>query len=134
MYVPLLRWNLVSLVVKEETNETIGFGIGVPNLSKALIKSRGRLFPTGWYHLLRSLKGKSNKVADLMLMGIAPEYQGKGVNAIIFNDFIPQAYKDGFRFVESNPELEINSKMVSLWDGFNAEHHKTRRAYIKKID
>lgn len=133
MYIPLLRWELVSLVVKEDTGEAVGFGIAVPNLSKALIKSRGRLLPMGWLPLLKGLKGKSNLVADLMLMGIAPEYQGKGVNAMIFSDFIPSAYKSGFRFVESNPELEDNNKMVSLWDGFDAEHHKTRRAYSKKI-
>lgn len=133
MYVPVLRWELISLIIKEDTGEAVGFGIAIPNLSKALIKSRGRLLPFGWLSLLKALKGKSNKVADLMLMGIAPEYQGKGVNAMIFNDFIPSAYKSGFRFVESNPELEQNNKMVSLWDGFDAEHHKTRRAYHKKI-
>lgn len=133
MYVPLLRWELVSLVVKEDTEEAVGFGIAVPNLSEALIKSRGKLLPLGWLPLLKGLKCKSNKVADLMLMGIAPEYQGKGVNAIIFSNFIPSAYKEGFRFVETNPELEKNNKMVSLWDGFDAEHHKTRRAYSKKL-
>ncbi|MFV0331136.1 MAG: hypothetical protein ACK5KL_15175 [Dysgonomonas sp.] len=133
MYVPLLRWDLVSIIIKEETDEVVGFGIGVPNLSNALIKSRGKLFPLGWYYLLRDLKGKKNKVADLMLMGIAPEYQGKGVNAIIFNDFIPSTYNCGFKHVESNPELEMNNKIVSLWDGFDAENHKIRRAYIKDI-
>ncbi|NDV68173.1 hypothetical protein [Dysgonomonas sp. 25] len=133
MYVPLLRWDLVSMVIKEDTNEAVGFGISVPNLSKALIKSRGKLLPFGWTSLLKDMKGKSNKIADLMLIGIAPEYQGKGVNAMIFNDFIPSAYRNGFRFVETNPELEQNNKMVSLWDGFEAEHHKTRRAYSKKI-
>jgi hypothetical protein len=133
MYVPLLRWDLVSIIVKEETDEVVGFGIAIPDLSNALIKSRGKLFPFGWYHLLRDLKGKCNKTTDLMLIGIAPEYQGKGVNAIIFNDFIPSVYKCGFRHVESNPELEMNNKMVSLWDGFDAENHKIRRAYKKKI-
>jgi len=133
MYVPMLRWDLVSIIINEETDDVVGFGIGVPNLSNALIKSRGKLFPFGWYHLLRDLKGKKNKVADLMLMGIAPEYQGKGVNAIIFNDFIPSTFNCGFKHVESNPELEMNNKIVSLWDGFDAENHKIRRAYIKQL-
>lgn len=132
MYVPLLNWNIVSIVIKEETDEVVGFGISVPNLSKGLIKSRGRLFPMGWYNILRLLKGK-NPIADLMLMGIAPEYQGKGVNAIIFSEFINSAYKNGFKYVETNPELEINNKMVSLWDGFDAVNHKIRRAYIKDL-
>lgn len=133
MYVPLLRWDVVTIVIKEETNEVVAFGVGVPSLSSALQKSRGKLFPTGWIHLLKSLKGKSNPVLDLMLIGVAPEYQGKGVNAVIFNDFIPSAHKSGFKFAESNPELEMNDKIQSQWDGFNAEHHKSRRAYIKKI-
>ncbi len=133
MYVPLLRWDVVTIIVKEETDEVVGFGIGLPSLSVALQKSRGKLFPFGWIHLLKALKGKSNPEVDLLLTGVAPEYQGKGVNAMIFNDFIPSCYASGFRFSESNPELESNNKVASQWDGFNAEHHKTRRAYIKQI-
>lgn len=133
MYVPLLRWDIVSIIIKEETDEVVAFGIGVPSLSLALQKSKGKLFPTGWYHLLKALKGKSNKVIDLMLIGISPEYQGKGVNAMIFADFIPSSFRNGFKFAESNPELEQNNKVSSLWDGFNAEHHKTRRAYFKNL-
>lgn len=133
MYVPLLRWDIVSIIIKEDTDEVVGFGIGMPSLSRSLIKSRGKLFPFGWCHLLKDLKSKQNPVIDLLLIGIAPEYQGKGVNAIIFNDFIPSAYKCGFKFAESNPELEMNNKVASLWDGFNAENHKKRRAYIKDI-
>lgn len=133
MYVPLLRWDIVSIIIKEETDEVVGFGIGMPSLSRSLIKSRGKLFPFGWYHLLKDLKSKKNPVIDLLLIGIAPDYQGKGVNAIVFNDFIPSAYKCGFQFAESNPELEMNNKVASLWDGFNAENHKMRRAYIKHL-
>lgn len=134
MYVPLLRWDVVTIIVKEETDDVVGFGIGLPSLSLALQKSKGKLFPFGWIYLLKALKGKSNPEVDLLLTGVAPEYQGKGVNAMIFDDFIPSSYTSGFRFAESNPELESNSKVAGQWDGFNAEHHKTRRAYIKKIE
>lgn len=134
MYVPLLRWDLVSIVIKEETDEVVGFGVGIPSLSDALIKSRGRLFPFGWYYLLKALKSKKNPVIDLLLMGIHPDYQGKGVNAIIFNDYIPSAYRNGFKFAETNPELEINNKVQALWDGFDAVNHKARRAYKKQIN
>ena len=132
-YVPLLRWDLVSIIIKEETDDVVGFAIAMPSLSLALQKANGKLFPIGWFPLLRAMKSKKNKVVDLLLMGIAPEYQGKGVNAMIFNDFIPSAYKCGFEFAESNPELEQNNKISSLWDGFDAKHHKTRRAYKKAI-
>lgn len=133
MYVPLLRWDVVTIIIKEDTDEVVGFGIAVPNLSRALQKSKGKVLPFGWYHLLKGLKSKSNPMVDLMLTGIAPEYQGKGVNAMIFCDFIPSAYKSGFRSAETNPELESNNKIANQWDGFNPEHHKTRRAYIKQI-
>lgn len=129
MYVPLLRWDIVQIIIKEETDEVVGFGIGIPSLSAALQKSKGKLFPFGWFHLLKALKSKGNPTLDLMLMGVSPEYQGKGVNALIFSNFIPAAHKSGFIFAESNPELEMNNKMVSLWDGFDAENHKIRRAY-----
>ncbi len=133
MYVPLLRWDIVSIIIKEETDEVVGFGIGMPSLSRGLIKSRGKLFPFGWFHLIKDLKSKKNPVIDLLLIGISPEYQGKGVNAIVFNDFIPSAYKCGFQWAESNPELEMNNKVASLWDGFSAENHKMRRAYKKEL-
>lgn len=129
MYVPLLRWDIVQIIIKEETDEVVGFGIGIPSLSSALQKSKGKLFPFGWFHLLKALKSKRNPTLDLMLMGVSPEYQGKGVNALIFSNFIPAAHNSGFKFAESNPELEMNNKMVSLWDGFEAENHKVRRAY-----
>lgn len=133
MYVPLLRWDIVTIIIKEDTDEVIGFGIAVPSLSEALQKSRGKLFPFGWAHLLKALKMKNNKVIDLMLIGIDPEYQGKGINAMIFSEIIPAAHRSGFKFSESNPELEMNNKVASLWDEFNGVQHKKRRAYIKNI-
>lgn len=132
MYVPILRWDLVTIVIEEKTDEVVAFGIGMPNLSRGLIKSRGKLFPLGWYHLLKDLKF-ANPVVDLLLIGISPEYQGKGVNAIVFADFIPSAHRQGFKFAESNPELEVNDKVNSLWEGFDAVMHKKRRFYKKEI-
>ena len=132
MYVPILRWDIVSIIIEEATDNVVGFGIVVPNLSRALQKSRGKLFPFGWYRLLKALKCQ-NDVADLMLIGVAPEYQGKGVNAIIFVDIIKSAQRGKFKFAETNPELEMNNKMVSLWDGFDAINHKERKAYKKSI-
>lgn len=132
MYVPILRWDLVTIVIEEETDEVVAFGITMPSLSRGLIKARGNLFPMGWYHILRDMKF-NNPVMDLLLIGIDPEYQGKGVNAIIFTDIISRAYKLGFRYAESNPELEVNSKVNSLWEGFDAVQHKKRRFYKKDL-
>lgn len=134
MYIPMLRLNFLSLVLRKEDNKLVGVGIGLPSMSVALQKSGGKFLPTGWYHLYKALKGlDNNKVLDLMLIGIHPDYQGKGVNALIFNQFIPEAIKLGFEYAESNPELVINTKVQSLWNGMEYTQHKRRRAYIKEL-
>lgn len=132
MYIPMLRLELISVIVREEDDTVVGLGLTLPSLSKALQKAKGTLFPFGWIHLLKALYGK-NKIVDLYLMGVLPEYQNKGVNAVLFYDLIPVFKKMGFVYAESNPELEINKKMHSQWDDFNAEHVRTRRAFIKHL-
>ena len=133
MYIPMLRLEFFTVVLRQEDHKLVGFGIGLPSLAIALQKAKGKFLPTGWYHLYRALKGNENKVLDLLLIGVDPEYQGKGVNSLIFKEFIPAANRLGFEVAESNPELAINHRVQSMWDGFGAEHHKTRRAYIKEL-
>lgn len=132
MYIPLLRLELVTLIVREEDDEIIGLGIALPNLSKAFQKAQGKLFPTGWLPLLQSMYGK-NEILDLYLMGVHPDYQNKGVNALLFYDLIPIFNKFGFKYAETNPELELNTKVQSQWEDFEHEHIKTRRAFIKHL-
>lgn len=132
MYIPMLRYDLVTIVTRDEDDEVVAFGISLPSLSKAMQKAKGHLFPFGWIHLLKALKSKP-KVVDLYLMGVLPEYQSKGVNALLFNDLIPIYNKLGVEYAESNPELETNNAVQAQWDYFKREHHKTRRAFIKKI-
>ena len=133
MYIPMLRLEFFTVVLRQEDHKLIGFGIGLPSLAKALQKAKGKFLPVGWFHLYRALKGNDNKVLDLLLIGVDPEYQGKGVNALIFNEFIPAANRLGFEVAESNPELSLNTRVQTMWDGMEAEQHKTRRAYIKKL-
>ena len=132
MYLPFLPLDDISLIVKNEDKTLIGVGIAIPSLSHALIKCRGRLFPMGWYHLLKAFKGK-NHIVDLMLVAVDPEYQNKGVNALLFTDLIPSFIKHGYKWAESNPELELNNKVLQQWDYFEREQHKRRRAYTKPI-
>lgn len=133
MYIPMLRLEFLTLVVRQEDNKLIGVGIGLPSLAKALQKAKGRFMPTGWYHLYNALKGKGNEVLDLLLVAVDPEYQGKGVNALLFNEFIPAANKLGIKYAESNPELEVNNKVQSMWNDLEAEQIKRRRAFIKDL-
>lgn len=133
MYIPMLRYELVTVITRDADDEVVGFGISLPSLSKAMQKARGHLFPFGWIHLLKALKSKP-KVIDLYLTGVLPEYQSKGVNALLFNDLIPVYNRLGVVYAESNPELENNSAVQAQWNYFKREHHKTRRAFIKKIE
>lgn len=132
MYIPMIRLDLVTLIIREEDDTVVGFGISLPSLSKAMQKVKGHLFPFGWIHLLKALKTKP-KVIDLYLTGVLPEYQNKGVNALLFNDLIPVYIGLGVEYAESNPELASNNAVQAQWDYFKCEHHKTRRAFIKKL-
>ncbi len=132
MYIPMLRLDLVTLIVRESDDSVVGVGITLPNLSIALQKSRGNLMPFGWIYLLKALYMK-NDVVDLYIIGVLPEYQNKGVNAMVFADLIPIYNQKGYIYAESNPELELNTKVQSQWGLFDIRHHKTRRAFIKRF-
>lgn len=133
MYIPMLRLEFLTLVIRQEDNKLIGVGIGLPSIAKALQKAKGRFLPGGWYHIYRALKGKGNNVLDLLLVAVDPEYQGKGINALLFNEFIPAASRLGFEYAESNPELDLNHKVKSMWNDLDAKQTKRRRAFIKQL-
>ena len=131
-YLPLLDLRLVPIIVDKDNN-LVGFGIMLPSLAKAFQKAQGFMFPFGWWHLIKALKWNDTQTTEMMLVAIKPEYQGKGAVALIFNDIIPIHNKLGFKYSESNPELETNTKMQSQWDYFERENHKRRRAYMKRL-
>ena len=130
-YLGILRLDCVSVIVDKD-DKLVGVGISIPSFSKALQASRGKLFPFGWIHILKALKGK-NDVVDLMLVAISPEYQNKGVNALLFADLIPAYIRNGFKYVESNLELEDNAAVQLQWQYFDRRLHRRRRAYRRKL-
>jgi len=132
MYIPMIRLDFVTIIIREEDDAVVGFGITLPSLSKALQKAKGSLFPFGFIYLLKALY-TNPKIADFYLMGVLPEYQNKGVSALIFGDIIPTYNKAKVKYAETNPELETNNAVQSQWDDFEHEHHKTRRAFIKQL-
>ncbi len=132
MYVPILDLRMVTLVETAE-GELVAVGISMPSLSQALQKAKGRLFPFGWFYLLRTLFWKRPEMLDLLLVAVHPEYQNKGVNALLFTDLIPVYQKLGFKYAESNPELELNEKVQQQWQYFKVEQHKRRRCYKSEI-
>ena len=132
VYLGLLDLSLVCCIVDSE-DKLVGVGISMPSMSRALQKSKGKLFPFGWYHLLKGLKGKNDRV-DLLLVAVKPEYQGKGVNALLFQDLIPTYIAHGYKYAESNPELETNAKVQNQWDSFSHRQNKRRRSFTKIIE
>lgn len=132
-YLPIIDLRMVSLV-EDEAGELVAVGISMPSLSKALQKAKGKMLPFGWFHLLKALFVKKPDVLDLLLVGVKPEYQSKGVNALLFYDLVPTYQKMGFKYGESNPELELNKKVQAQWSAFESVQHKRRRAFRKSID
>jgi GNAT superfamily N-acetyltransferase len=131
-YLNVLDLRMVTLV-EDEAGELVAVGISMASLSEALQKAKGKLLPFGWFHLLKALFIKRPKVLDLLLVAVKPEYQSKGVNALLFYDLIPIYQQMGFEYGESNPELEMNKKVQAQWDYLETEQHKRRRAFRKDL-
>ncbi len=131
LYLGILRLDDISVIV-DANDQLVAVGISIASFSRALQKSRGRIFPFGWWHLLKPLRGKVDTV-DLLLVAVKPEYQSKGVNALLFADLIPRYIKTGYCQAESNVELEGNENVQKQWEYFEREQHKRRRAYKKDI-
>ena len=131
IYLPILRLENVCLIV-DSNDKLIGVGISIPSMSRALQKGRGRLLPTGWIHLLKAMY-MHNDVVDLLLVAIKPEYQSKGVNALLFADLLPVYIKNGYRWAESNPELADNENVQLQWQYFERRQHRRRAAFRKDI-
>ena len=130
-YLGLVNLDLLTFVMDKDDN-LVGLGIALPSLSRGLQKAQGRLLPFGWYHLLKALKGKNDRV-DLLLVAVHPDYQNRGVNALMFQDLLPHFIRLGFKYAETNPEMETNAKVQSQWEVFNPRQHRHRRSYAKDI-
>ena len=132
MYFPLLNFDFVTIVANAN-DEIVSVGLGMPSLSAALRKCKGRLFPFGWYHLLKALKAKKMTDFDLLLIAVRPDYQDKGVNALLFDDMTPYFQKYGIERVETTAMLETNTKSLAGFADFDHIQHKRRRAFIKEL-
>lgn len=130
-FLPLIDPRYVCFVLDEQ-DAMIGFAVAAPSLAEAFRKCGGKLFPFGFLHVLRAMKGK-NDTLDLFLIAVRPDYQGKGVNAILINEILKSAVKHGMRYAETGPELELNEKVTSQWRFFDVEQHKRRRCFIKQL-
>ncbi len=132
MYFPILNFDFVTMVANED-DEIVAVGLGMPSLSAALRKCGGHLFPLGWYHLIKALKAKRMTDFDLLLIAVRPDYQDKGLTALIFNEMTPYFVKYGIQRVETTSILETNHKSLANFADFDHIQHKRRRAYVKSL-
>lgn len=132
-YIPLMDLELVP-IIENDAGELIGVAITMTSLSHALQKSKGRLFPFGWFYLLRALKWKRDEKAELFLIAVRPDYQGLGVNALVFDNLIPIYNAHHICWAETGPQLETNVKELSQWKPLNPSFTKRRRCYTKRIN
>lgn len=135
MYLPMADLDLITIIEDWNTpdHKVVGVGISIPSLARALQKCGGKLFPLGWWHILRALKFHKTEVVDLLLVGVLPEYRQKGANALLFYDLIPHYQRLGFKWGETHVEMETNMKVQGQWQYLNREIHKRRRCYKKDI-
>ena len=120
--------------IKTLGGKMVGFGISFPSFAKALQKTKnGKLFPFGWWHLLKILKWHKTDTVDLLLIGVLPEYRTKGANALIFSDLIEQYRQYGFKWAEAMPQMEANTKMRNQWQYLESEIHRRRRCFKKDL-
>lgn len=131
-YLSILDLNYVS-IVENENNEIVAFGITMPSIARALQKSRGKLFPFGWWYLLKSLFFKREEGVEMLLVGVRPDYQNSGVNSLVFLDMFKKYSDAKVKWAETNAILEDNLKNQRQFADFDKECKKRRRSYIKHL-
>jgi hypothetical protein len=130
MYLGFIRPKFVSMVI-DANDDVVGFGITMPSLSIALQKAKGRLLPFGFFHILRAMR--KNDIVHMYLVGVRPDYQGKGVLALVYQELNKAYLEAGVRLTRTNPQLEDNLKAVAIWKNYDSRVNIRRRLWIKEI-
>ena len=132
-YLSILDLRFLSMV-ENDKGDLVAFGISMPSIVKALQKTRGKLFPFGWWPLLKAMFLKHDSMAELLLVGVHPDYQNSGVNSLVFMDMFRKFNAMGIKVAETNAILETNLKNQGQFRDFEHECKKRRRSYIKKLE
>jgi len=132
LYLSLVDPRMLNFV-EDENGDLIAAAITIPSLAEALQKCNGEIFPFGWWYLLKTMFIKKPDTLDLLLIGVRPDYQNKGVPTLVICDLIETFNRLGFRYAESNANLETNTSIQSLWGPFEKEQHKKRWVFGKDI-
>ena len=131
-YLSLVDAKMLTFV-EDADGDLIGAGISIPSLAEPLQKCNGEIFPFGWWHLLKTMFIKKPDTLDLLLIGVRPDYQNRGVNSLVFVDLFENYRKLGFKYAETNANLETNVKVQAMWDPFEKDLHKRRWVFGKDL-
>lgn len=129
-YISFLRPDFVRVVVNRN-GELVGFGLTTPDLGDAFRKAKGKLWPWGWYHLLRGMR--KNPTATLILIGVAPKWRNKGVHGLIFREVYEAFRRNGIHHIRVHPMLEDNRAVHALFQDYGAQVFRRRRIYYKEL-
>jgi hypothetical protein len=128
-YFPFLNLKMLCFVVNEN-DDIVGFGVSLPSLSKAQKKCKGKLLPFGWFHLLKALKNYEK--IDLLLTGVLPEWQNKGIHSLYHAVLNHNYIELGVKTAITNPQLE-NNEAHRIWLKYNSKILIRRRIYVKEL-
>ncbi len=131
-YLGLLDLKYVTLI-EDKDGKLVALAVSMPSLAHAVHKCRGYLFPFGWWHVIKSMYLKHEEALELMLIAVDPEYRNRGVHAMLFNELIPAIKEGGFKYGESNAEMESNNKVQNLWNDYRREFKRRRRVFSMEI-
>lgn len=132
LYLSLIDTKMLTFI-EDPKGDLIAAGISIPSLSEALQKCNGEILPFGWWHLLKTMFFKKPDTLDLLLIGVRPDYQNRGVNSLLFVDLFENYKKMGFKYAETNANLETNAKVQAMWNPFEKELHKRRWVFAKEL-
>jgi hypothetical protein len=128
-YFQFIRHDFVSFILQGET--LVAFAIGMPSLSNALRKARGRLLPFGIFHLYKALK--KNDIADLFLIAVRPDMQNKAVTSMLLHDMCEKMIRNKITKAITHPMLEENGNVLNIWKNFEKKVVRKRRCYIRPV-
>ena len=131
-FLPFLEMDMVP-IIEDNKGELVGIAVTCRDFSDGIKKTKGKLLPFGWFHLLKAIKAGKQDKAQLMIIGVRPDMQGMGVNATIFAHLIPVYNKLGIKWCETNPQLDTNIRELSQWKPLNPKTVKRRRCWQKDI-
>jgi len=132
MYLGLLDPKFLTLV-EDPDGKLVAVALTMPSIARAVKKGRGYMFPLGWWYLLKSMYLKYEEALELLMIAVEPEWRNKGVHALLFNEIIPNLQKGGFKYGESNAEMESNASVQNIWNAYDKELKRRRRVYTKEI-